>query len=474
MRKLFLLCILPSLLFTGSCSKYLDVEPKSSMSENEIFRSQIGFEQALTGIYSQMGKQELYGDRLSLGMLAALAQDYNQSSVGAPYYQTRTYKYDNDEVRNYLLQVWSTGYNAIAGLNMIIEKTETNKSVLSTTAYQQIRGEALALRAYIHFDLYRLFGPEYQVGKETKAIPYETQINAFANVPSTSEVFCQSVLQDLAQAAELLKTVDPIVGSNAAVGSRRIKMNYYAVRGLTARVQLYAGNKAAAATAAQEVVNAALFPFVSTSAVNANASAKDRVFIPELVFALRSRNMLTWTENYFKFYKSSGTGLTRSLAQINTIYESSTTDIRRQYLFEQDQNILFPSKFWQTYVPAVNEGLTSAARKDQLIPLIRISEMYYILAETAPTPQEGVVQLNKVRTARALNKLSEAQSTTEAFLNNEIRKEYQKECYGEGQFFFYLKRKNAVRPPFMSSDVPLSIYKLPIPDVELEYNPTYQ
>lgn len=28
--------------------------------------------------------------------------------------------------------------------------------------------------------------------------------------------------------------------------------------------------------------------------------------------------------------------------------------------------------------------------------------------------------------------------------------------------------------PFMNVDIPLTIYKLPIPDVELEYNPTYQ
>lgn len=474
MKKHYFKLLLLSLVLNYSCSKYLDVNPKSSISEDEMFASELGFEQALVGVYAQIGRQELYGDRLSLGLVSALAQNYTQSSTSAPYYQTRAYNYGTDEVRKHVLQVWSSGYNAIAGLNKIIAKTQSHKAVLSDQGYGLIRGEALALRAYLHFDLFRLFGPEFQAGKSAKAIPYETQVDAFANIPSTSEIFCQSVLDDLAEAAVLLKSADPVLGASTALDKRRIKINYYAVKGLQARVNLYIGNKTSAAAAANEVVEAAKFSFVATSAVNANASVKDRLFFPELIFALRSKNILDWTENYFKFYRSSGTGLTRSLANINTIYESSTTDIRKLYLFEQDQNIWFPSKFWQTYTPAVDEGLSSARRKDQLIPLIRLSEMYYILAETAVSPREGISYLNKVRTARAISKLPESESTTATFLESEIRKEYQKEFFAEGQFFFYLKRKNVKRMPFMSVDVPLTIYQLPIPDVELEYNPTYQ
>ena len=455
------------------CSNYLDVEPKSSMSEDMMFASEAGFEQALVGVYSQLGKQELYGDKLSLGFVSALAQNYSQVSTSAPYYATARYNYTSDEVQKSLLDIWTGGYNAIAGLNKILEKAETNRTVLSSTGYNLIRGEALALRAYIHFDLFRLFGPEYQVGKGQNAIPYRTSVDAFANKPSTSEEFCSFVLDDIKLATSLLKTVDPLVNNNTALDSRRIKLNYYAAKGLEARVQLYIGQKDAAVLAANEVVNASRFPFVNIVNVNAGAASKDRLFISELVFALRSRDILKWTENYFKFYRSQSMGLTRTAANFNTIYESSTTDIRKKYLFEQDQSVTYPSKFWQTYVPGTDEGLTSAARKDQLVPMIRLSEMYYILAEAAATPQEGIVLLNKVRTARAVDKLPEGQSTTSTFLQAEIQKEYHKEFYGEGQYFFYLKRKNIRRMPFMTTDVPLTIYKLPIPDVELEYNPTY-
>lgn len=100
--------------------------------------------------------------------------------------------------------------------------------------------------------------------------------------------------------------------------------------------------------------------------------------------------------------------------------------------------------------------------------------MYYILAEAANAPGSGALELNKVRFARAVNKLPEDGSVTATQLQNEIQKEYHKEFYAEGQYFFYLKRKAITRMPFMTADVPLSIYKLPVPDVELEYNPTYQ
>lgn len=456
-----------------SCSKYLDVEPKSSVSEEQMFASEIGFDQALVGVYSQLGTQNMYGDRLSLGFVSALAQNYTQSNASSPYYQTKALNYQTDEVKGNILGIWSATYNAIAGLNKINDKTETNRSILSSDSYARIKGETLALRAYLHFDLFRLFGPEYSNGRSSKALPYETKVDAFANVPLTSEEFCKLVLNDIQDATTLLKSVDPIFNTETDLNTRRIKMNYYAVRALEARVKLYLGDKTGAATAAKEVVDGTIFPFVATAAVNTSASTKDRLFLPELLFAIRSRSILDWTENYFRFFMNSGYGLTRTLANINTIYESSTTDIRRLYLFEQDQNVLYPSKFWQTYVPISGEGLTSARRKDQLIPLIRISEMYYILAETATTPAAGIAELNKVRTARAVAKLPEQATTTAAFLEAEIQKEYHKEFYAEGQYFFYLKRKNIRRLPFMTVDVPLAIYQLPIPNVELEYNPTY-
>ena len=70
-------------------------------------------------------------------------------------------------------------------------------------------------------------------------------------------------------------------------------------------------------------------------------------------------------------------------------------------------------------------------------PLLRISEMYYIAAETEMDPNLALGYLNTVRFNRGL---ADLQPGTD--INAELLKEYQKEFFGEGQLFFYYKRTN--------------------------------
>lgn len=78
------------------------------------------------------------------------------------------------------------------------------------------------------------------------------------------------------------------------------------------------------------------------------------------------------------------------------------------------------------------------------VVLIRLSEMYYILAECAETPEEASNFLNSVREVRGIDPVS----CTSQTVQSEIEKEYRKEFYGEGQVFFYYKRLG--RPTFVN------------------------
>lgn len=98
--------------------------------------------------------------------------------------------------------------------------------------------------------------------------------------------------------------------------------------------------------------------------------------------------------------------------------------------------------------------------------------MYYILAETAATPAEGLVYLNKVRVNRVLPEILSTGLTSQN-LEAEILKEYQKEFYAEGQLFFYYKRKLTVRMLFGAKNLSETNYIVPVPDNELEFNPNY-
>jgi len=462
--------VLAALTFTQvSCEKYLDVTPKSSISEKQIFETEIGFQQALSGVYAELSTASLYGDRLSLGFVSALAQNYNMTTTGAPYKETTALNYTSTEVVSHLKTIWNQGYKSIAGINNILNHTVSNRNVLSNSNYALIRGEALGLRAYVHFDLLRLFGPHPSASG--KAIPYETTVDNFATVPGTTTEVLTAVLKDLEEAAQLLASEDPV--RTSSVSSRQIKMNYFAVKALEARVRLYIGDKAGAHEAASIVVAAQKFPFVDVSKVSASAAVKDRLFKSELVFGLRSRNIQNWADGYFRYKLNTGYSLRREDRDMILLYENSTTDIRKQYLFEYDQLVVYPSKFWQTYALTTNESSTSDARLDQLVPMIRISEMYYILAETDQSVEKSVEYLNKVRGARAILPLATNYVDNSTILNEEIQKEYQKEFYGEGQLFFYYKRNQSANMQFRSTPMISSDYVLPIPQDELEYNPNY-
>lgn len=70
-----------------------------------------------------------------------------------------------------------------------------------------IRGEAYALRAFLHFDLVRLFGPSYKTGASTKAIPYEETFNNQITELSTVAEVITKALGDLTIAERSLSMI---------------------------------------------------------------------------------------------------------------------------------------------------------------------------------------------------------------------------------------------------------------------------
>ena len=126
-----------------------------------------------------------------------------------------------------------------------------------------IIGEAMALRAFLHFDMLRLFGPVYATNKADLSIPYNTvySISATSLLPATQVV--EKVLKDLDEAERLLGESDPIIeegpqNQDSEDGLnyytyRTQRLNYYAVKALKARVYLWADNKAEAYREAKAV-----------------------------------------------------------------------------------------------------------------------------------------------------------------------------------------------------------------------------
>lgn len=476
-RYIYTLCMLVPMMGLLSCKKFLDVQPATQLTEEQAFSTEAGFQQALNGIYAQAAGRNLYGDNLTMGFVSALGQDYLLSAAGAPLREAKNFTYTASSVMTTANNIWTGAYTLIAGTNKIIDFAEKNNSILSRTSYAQFKGEALGMRAMMHFDLLRLFGPEYVVGMNKKAIPYVKTVDRLTVPAITTAQVMDEVLADLTEAATLLKDVDPIVKNH--LRARKCFMNYYAVKALEARARLYKGDKPGARAAALEVTTSGRFPFVASSAAAAAAGTRDRLYMPEMVLMFRARDIANWVDignlAYFRFFNTINDKFTLSSANFNSLYETTTgggTDLRYLYRVELDGGFPFPSKYWQTNNVTIANTLDTA-RLNQLVPAIRVSEMHYILAETSSSVSQGIGHLNAIRQVRSLPLLST--TGTNDYLDAEILKEYRKELYAEGQNFYFYKRKNAKRMPPMTTDIPsLSIYTIPIPLTELEFNPTYK
>lgn len=150
MRKIYVLVILALLVSFSACSDWLDVKPKKTVEEEELFSREIGFKEALTGAYIKMANTNLYAKNLSYGFLDILGQRYKHDFTGVVSYQDELYyTFPSSVTESLTMTIWENMYNVIADLNNLLYWADKNKKVFTTAHYYEvIKGEALGLRAF--------------------------------------------------------------------------------------------------------------------------------------------------------------------------------------------------------------------------------------------------------------------------------------------------------------------------------------
>lgn len=468
-------CLLAFLLLT-SCSDFLDVRPKTEVESNDLFKDESGYTDALWGIYTQMASTSEYGRNMTWGAVDAIGQAYSNAGSGV-YYYLKNYDYTRSASETLINAMWQSTYNTIANVNNLIENMQaTSADKFEANHYNVILGEALALRAYLHFDMLRLFAKAPVVDASALAIPYVTAYSHDVTPQSTVSEVIDKCIADLEQAATLLKTSDPIAtgvepeADDALLIHRYFHINYYAVRAEEARIYLYAGDKANAATCAREVINSGKFTWTSVDDVATTATNRDRTFTSEQIFALQVNDMEDNYQNYLNETRFTGNRLVISsnsrYLRYGSAYDildtryTSDTDWRKLYLFSDvisgDNYYMyrFPAKLYQM------EDMPTTLAKRQ--PLLRLPEMYLILAEA----DEGnaASYLNTIRQHRGVTEEVNSQNTTD--MQKEILSEYLREFICEGVMFYQYKRLNVSRMLEARSDFNTDLYVLPMPEEE--------
>ncbi|MCM5528416.1 RagB/SusD family nutrient uptake outer membrane protein [Parasegetibacter sp. NRK P23] len=449
-----------SIAGTG-CKKYLQIQPEGAYTEEQVFANAMAAQQALNGLYIDMAHNDLYGAALTQTYVELMAQRYRtRSSALNNYAYFQGYQYTAPQALPVFDGIWKKAYGTILATNVFlgnIDKAMAAKRFPEAEA-KLMQGEALAARAMLHFDMLRLFGPGYSQGNAQPAIPYYTNGDGKSQPILTTAEALQKVLDDL-EKAELLLSEDSIrqsgvVRNNSFFnGFRNQRMNFYAVKALQARAYLWGGRKEDAYNAALAVISEGekWFPWTDFNAIR-GATDPDRVFSPELLLSIYNPNMYT---NYNQFFNPGidvSSVLTAEASILRTAFEANENDYR------------YTTTWFSTTKPYVTffkyaDAVSTTSPWRFLQPLIRKTELYYILAETTNDPASAVGYLNLVRNKRGLPALA-----SNAVLRTEITKEYRKEFFGEGQLFFYYKRiGQATIPGANSSGSVTPTYIVPLP-----------
>lgn len=468
------------LLITGftSCKKFLTVNPKTEMSRDVLFNNESGFKDALAGVYIQLKEDAAYGKAMTMTTMENLVTNWDVTANSTEQ-RLGLFNYDDDGVETSLAGIFGQQYKIIASINAILEQIDAKKNILKPGIYEMIKGECLALRAYCHFDLLRLFGPVPATGGTDNKLPYVQRVSKSSNPAISYEAFKTALLKDLAEAEVLEKDIDPIIqygmldfkngvykAENDFVNYRYLRMNYYAVKALQARAYLWFNENSKAYECAKAVIDAKNASGVQKFRLGTSTDmgAKDYVLTCEHIFSLYDFALYA---KYGRIFASGGLKKGTDATVIkNQLYGNTGTDIREANLWEVITASSISSYVLKKYQMVETPGTLSADFKQ--IPMLRISEMYLIAIETAD-PSEAQSLWTTFRTSRNLT--GTVLPSDPLQLQLDLLKEYRKEFYAEGQGFFACKRINAPKASVLfAPSAAILNYVPPMPKTEIRNN----
>lgn len=442
-------------IFSYSCNEWLTIQPKTELTAEDMFKTKGGFRDALIGSYIEMGKCYKIEAGITSGFIEHIACQWQGvvKDSKEDLMNMHEYEYLDKDITD----VFKTLYASITGFNLLLEYIENG--VLDEFLYKETKAQALAARAYLHFDLIRLWGPMPQARDNTKRyLPYVTKLQITPYNYETYDDYMAKLLADLDMAEQLLayKKGD-VNGEMSAANVPYIKYN--GILALQARVALWMGLKEKARNYAMKIYApqdlVTTNPYRLATIVDVNNG--DYNFSTEHIFhhKINSRttnnleNLITYPE-YLR----------------DELFANSPTDIR--YLLWKEKAYVegqLPSMKIKKYdAPAKDLGDKTEAVIS--VPYIRLAEIYLILIETLETDEANEVY----------KKLCEARNCTYVpFLGTQredlLIREYRREFVAEGQLFFAYKRLGVKYMPGCANIVSgVPAYVLPLPKRETDVN----
>lgn len=445
--KIQLLILFVTLSIVG-CDSFVDVAtPNSQLTGATVFEDRTTANAALIDIYSKLRDTGLLagnanGSGVCLGLYADELIYYGAAN------DNTSFIFNNTMIATTPMaaQLWNESYQQIYCANAVVYGCE-NSTGLSSSDKNQFIGEALFVRALVHFYLVNLYGD----------VPYITttdyEVNRLVSRMSASEVY-DRIITDLQEAISLLP--------EGYVAPDRVRPNRSTASALLARVFLYNGNWAAASNEASAVLNNG--EYVWETDIN-------KVFLKDCtatIWQLSPRLEGNNTDEGSVFVFQSGPPPFVGLRE--ELYSSFLNDDLRKS--QWIASVTDGTSTW--YHANKYKQNTNTGSSLEYSIIFRMAEMYLIRAEARARQGELSTAKEDLNKVRNLAGLSNTSANSEAEIIAAVMEERRFELFTEhGHRFFDLKRTGALNTilPVVKLGWNTTDVHWPIPETELLANP---
>ena len=245
--KYIMIALLP-LAMMASCKKQLELTDPQGLDPATALSNDANVKKVLQGGYDALSSGNLYGGNIQL-LADLLASDGEVSWVGT-FNNYREIWGKNIITTNSLVSgMWLSAYNAINIANNVL----ANIDKVDDADKGRVEGEALFIRAVMHFELVRFFAKDYTDGDPATnaGVPVVTSpTNTTDDITKPSrntvaEVYA-AVITDLTKAISELPETNDIYATKSAAGT------------ILARVYLQKADYASAAATANDAISNAV------------------------------------------------------------------------------------------------------------------------------------------------------------------------------------------------------------------------
>ncbi|MFN3801540.1 RagB/SusD family nutrient uptake outer membrane protein [Belliella pelovolcani] len=433
------------LLLVGVSCDTLEQEPVNQIDVDGAITTNRNAQLALAGMYNAMQSGNYYGLRY------LYYQDVYTDNLAHAGTFTTDQEVSSRRINPSNLQIrstWQTMYSVIRNANFVIFSAPNIENI-SDAQRLAIIAEARFLRAYVYFDMLRVFGGVPIV----EDFIADTESLNFAPRASSQEMY-QFIIDDLTFAEQNIGNTP-----NAPFRARR-----FAATALLARVYLQQGNNALAAQKASEVINSGVYTLQSTYADIFRIKGNNEMIL-ELNFTNVSGDQSSLAISsdpatagqkfylrpaFFNLFQSAG----------------SNGDVRFNAFVLQQGNVLRVVKYFRS------------ATNDDNVPLIRLAEMFMIRAEANAraagtgllTNTQIIDDINVIRNRAGLSSLLLTDLLTNEAALTEILQQRRLEFAFEGHRYTDLQRYGIVGELFPANEQFRVIWPIPLQEIEVNNN----